>query len=517
MNSKKILSKVISLVLCAVVLLGSFTTAYGNTEADTNSQIIYNKNTTFADISGSFIESLFSNGKSQIQSKGAVLEVVPPFIIVPLHTQASLFSSIESWVFVRSNVTVLGYEGFYTKVRVNNTEKEGYIFKFFLSSDEDFLIKQFENVYVGKSKKILKDYNNPEDFSWSVSQDGIISLNKQTGEIKGLKPGTVIVTAKHGNSTDKCIVSSINQWKETESSSATKDIVVKSNPDSSDYDNFTKGTIPSGAAIVARGDMADGSGWIYVSDKAEKVWGFIKLSDFSGIEYLFTEYHYYDQGYNIRFGSAENKIYTYASVMNDIMMDLFKLKINPYVYSYTSPADQCKILRYGSVKTNNLASSCPKNGNHKDESCLTSKALRDNLQNTFGAGNEYIAKTAWTGHIMDKNAMSNSQRNPSFILIFTTGNTVNKSTYQNKSASVIRSRSIYELIHKTSHQFGLHDHYCKKNGSPCTNQYCYSCTRGYSAPRCIMNLPFDTENYNNDELFCDECLDNIKTHLNDHH
>ena len=500
-----------------MVLLGSFTPAYGNTNVDMYSDKNYTESTNFVDLLTDFISSVFSNKETQIQSKGSTLEVTPPFIIAPLHSEASIFSSIVSWVFVYTNVTVEGYDGNYIKVKVNKTDKRGYIHKFLLTVDKSYLVQQSSNVYVGKSKKILKDYNNPEDFTWSVSQDGIISLNKQTGEIKGLKPGTVTVTAKYNGKTDECIVSSINQWKETESSSATKDITVKSNPDSSNYDNFDKGTIAKGTTIVARGDMADGSGWIYVSDKAEKIWGFIKLSEFPGIDYLFTEYHYYDQGYNIRFGSASTKIYTYASVINDVMMDLFKLKINPYVYSYTSPADQCKVLQYDSVKSNNLASSCPKNGNHNDESCLTSKSLRDNLQNTFGAGNEYIAKTAWTGHIMDENAMSNSQRNPSFILIFTTGNTVNKSTYQNKSASVIRSRSIYELIHETSHQFELHDHYCKKNGSPCTNQYCYSCTRGYSAPRCIMNLPFDTENYNNDELFCDECLDNIKTHLNDHH
>ncbi len=510
MKIRRVISTIISIVLCALVLLGSVTTAYGNNEVNNDSHTVNNDNISFRN-------SLSSNRKTQIQSKGSTLEVRPPFIIAPLHSEASIFSSIVSWVFVYTNVTVEGYDGNYIKVKVNKTDERGYIHKVLLTNDKSYLIQQFSNVYVGKSKKIIKDYNNPEDFSWSVSQEGIISLNKQTGEIKGLKPGTVIVTAKHNGKTDRCIVSSINQWKETESSSATKDILVKSNPDSSNYDNFDKGTIAKGTTIVARGDMADGSGWIYVSDKAEKIWGFIKLSDFPGIDYLFTEYHYYDQGYNIRFGSAENKIYTYASVMNDVMMDLFNLKINPYVYSYTSPADQCKIWRYGSVKSNNLASSCPQNGNHNDESCLTSKTLRDNLQNTFGAGNEYVAKTAWTGHIMDGHAMSNSQRNPSFILIFTTGNTVSKSTNQNKSASVIRSRSIYELIHETSHQFGLHDHYCKKNGSPCSNQYCYSCTRGYSAPRCIMNLPFDTENYNNDELFCDECLDNIKTHLNDHH
>lgn len=518
MKNIRILSKVISLVLCILVLLGSVTTAYGNTEVDTNLHAVYTENISFADLLTDSFASLFSNGDTQIQSKGSTLEVRPPFIIAPLRSNANIFSSIVSWVFVYTNVTVEGYDGNYIKVKVNKTDERGYIHKILLTTDKSYLVQQFSNVYVGKSKQILKDYNNPEDFSWSVSQEGIISLNKQTGEIKGLKPGTVTVTAKYNGKTDKCIISSINQWKETESSSATKDITVKSNPDSSDYDNFDKGTIAKGTTIVARGDMADGSGWVYVSDKAEKVWGFIKLSDFPGIDYLFTEYHYYDQGYNIRFGSASTKIYTYASVMNDVMMDLFKLKINPYVYSYTSPADQCKIWRYGSVKSNNLASSCPKSEKHHTESCLTTDVLRNAIYNNGdGAGNDFMAKAVWTGHIMDGHAMSNSQRNPTYILVFTTGNTVNKTTNQNKSASIIRSRSIYELMHETGHQFGLTDHYCKENGSPCSNIYCYSCTRGYAAPRCIMTLPFDTENYDNDDLFCSECINEIKNHLSDHH
>ncbi len=521
MKTRKIISTIISFALCALVLLGSVTTAYGNTDADRYSDENYTEGTKFGDLLTDFISSVFLNEKTLIQSKGSTLEVRPPFIIAPLHSEANIFSSIVSWVFVYTNVTVEGYDGNYIKVKVNKTDERGYIHKILLTTDKSYLVQQYSNVYVGKSKKILKDYNNPEDFSWFVSQEGVIHLNKQTGEIKGLKPGTVTVTAEYNGKTNKCVVSSINQWKKTETSVATKDITVKSNPDNSSYKNFDKGTITEGTTIIARGDLSDGSGWIYVSDKAEKVWGFIKLSDFPGIDYLFTEYHYYDQGYNIRFGSAENKIYTYASVMNDIMIDLFNLKINPYVYSYTSPADQCKILRYGSVKSNNLASSCPKNGSHDKESCLTTDTLREVMYSQGNnAGNDYAAKTVWTGHIMDGHKRSNSQRNPTFIIIFTTGNTVNKQTYTNKSDSNIRKYSIYELIHETSHQLGTRDHYCYGKDpatNVCKNPYCDECVDNKTAPFCIMNLPFNVESYDVDKLFCDECKQTIKAHLAEHH
>lgn len=493
-----------------MVLLGSFTPAYGNTNVDMYSDKNYTESTNFGDLLTDFISSVFSNKETQIQSKGSTLEVTPPFIIAPLHSEASIFSSIVSWVFVYTNVTVEGYNGNYIKVKVNKTDKRGYIHKFLLTVDKSYLVQQSSNVYVGKSKKILKDYNNPEDFTWSVSQDGIISLNKQTGEIKGLKPGTVTVTAKYNGKTDECIVSSINQWKETESSSATKDITVKSNPDSSDYDNFTKGTIPSGATIVARGDMADGSGWIYISDKAESVWGFIKLSDFPGIDYLMTQYHYYDEGHEERFSSSESKIYDYTSVLNDVMMANFKLKVCSYVYPYTSVADKCKKLSYGDVSKNNISKSCPKTSGHKNDSCLKSIHLRDDLKKQFGNGGGPVSKVAWTGHLMSdyENDRSNSTVGMGSIIMNPYG-TINSTT--------IRKDRLYTLTHETGHQLSLNDHYCyenkESNGGVCKNPYCSDCNGEPLPVGCIMLERINVENATFTKIYCDKCQNNILNYI----
>ena len=233
-----------------------------------------------------------------------------------------------------------------------------------------------------------------------------------------------------------------------------------------------------------------------------------------------TVYHYYDQGYNIRFGSASTKIYDYASVLNDVMMDLFGLKVNSYVYSYTSPADRCKILRFDSVKSSNLASACLKTGSHNEKSCLTRDVLRESLSNNMGSGNDLITKAVWTGHIMDEHKRSNSQRNPTFIIVFTTGNTVNSGTYTNKSSSNIRKYSVYELIHETAHQLGTNDHYCygkNPDTNLCKNLYCDDCFDNKTAPFCIMNKPFNVESYDVGDLFCVECEEMIKSHLEDHH
>ena len=500
-----------------MVLLGSFTPAYGNTNVDMYSDKNYTESTNFVDLLTDFISSVFSNKETQIQSKGSTLEVTPPFIIAPLHSEASIFSSIVSWVFVYTNVTVEGYDGNYIKVKVNKTDKRGYIHKLLLTVDKSYLVQQSSNVYVGKSKKILKDYNNPEDFTWSVSQDGIISLNKQTGEIKGLKPGTVTVTAKYNGKTDECIVSSINQWKETESSSATKDITVKSNPDSSNYDNFDKGTIAKGTTIVARGDMADGSGWIYISDKAESVWGFIKLSEFPGIDYLMTQYHYYDKGYDKRFGSASTKIADYASVLNDVMMANFRLKVCYYIEPYTSAADKCKKWKYGDEYLDYLSSSCPKTENHNPDSCLRTIHIRDVLLEDKGWGTAVITKAVWTGHIMVGHKPSTSE-SVSQTMVFTTANTVsyNSGTYSNKSSSNIRYYSLYEITHETGHQLGLNDGYCYKdivNGT-CSNKNCFTC-RKLPLTNCIMAQIKSPTNSTN--MFCDDCKEKINSHLKGHH
>ena len=509
LKQKRTISGTVSLVLCVLTLFGSVTQAYGSTAVDINSYKVYTEN----------INSLSPEGKTQIQSIGSIIEVRPPFIIAPVHSKASFFSSIVSWVFVYTNVTVEGYDGNYVKVRVDKTGETGYIHNILLTEDEGLLVQKFSNVYVGRSKKILKDYNNPEDFRWSVSQEGIISLNKQTGEIKGLSPGTVVVTAKYNGQTNKCVVSSINQWKETESSAAAKDIAVKSNPDSNSYSNFDKGTITKGTTVVARGDMADGSGWIYVSDEAEKIWGFIKLSDFPAIKYMMTQYHYYDEGYNKRFSSASTKIADYASVLNDVMMENFGLKVCYYIEPYTSAADQCKIWKYGSGKyLNNLSGSCPKTGNHNPSSCLRTTHIRDVLLADKGWGTNVTTKTVWTGHIMDGHKPSNSESTTQTI-VFTTANTVSYSSgsYSNKSSSDIRYYSLYEITHETGHQLGLVDGYCYGKPSEdvdCSNPNCYSCN-DLEIPTCIMAKRFSPEK--STVIFCDECISKVKNHLSDHH
>ena len=113
---KRKIKQIISLVLCNFILLSNGAVAYCMQYVDNSEKTSYTENTVFSD-------SLYLNEAVQIQTIGATIEVRPPFIIAPLHSEASFFSSIESWVFVYSNLTVEGYDGNYIKVKVRGDRK----------------------------------------------------------------------------------------------------------------------------------------------------------------------------------------------------------------------------------------------------------------------------------------------------------------------------------------------------------------------------------------------------------
>lgn len=385
MKTKSKLISFVSIVLCICIAFASGTYARAETKVDNDYRDVYTEDESvniFLDFAKAFFDFLFSvyqDNNSVSNGKGDAVKVKVPFFIVPFQESPGFLKSIKSLLLINTKVKVLGYSGDYTYVEVVNTSEKGYIFYYFLDDNRDgelTMNRENDNVYVGKtnSGRLKVVYTGDETLTWSFEPAGYIARDVNTGIITGIKPGIVTITAKAGKLSKQCTVACINEWKETETATAQKSITIRANPGNS-YES--KGTISKGTTITALGDLADGSGWIYV--EASGIWGFIQLSDFPGIDYLFTEYHYYDKGYDLRFGSASTKIYDYASVMNDVMMDLFNLKICPYVSSYTSLADKCKILRYRSVKTGNLASGCPKTNGHVSGSCLTTNVLRDDI------------------------------------------------------------------------------------------------------------------------------------------
>ena len=200
------------------------------------------------------------------------------------------------------------------------------------------------------------------------------------------------------------------------------------------------------------------------------------------------------------------------------MMELFNLKVCPYVDSYTSLADNCKILSCGEVNKNNLSKSCPQTGNHHENSCLVTTHIRDDMLSHKDNGSPTVTKCIWTGHIMDshKGDRSHSESTTQSI-IFTTGNTVYSNSYANKSNNSVKKLSLYEIVHETSHQLSANDHYCYgKDGSGlCKNPNCVICWGNGVLPECIMGkVIYPTDTY---DLFCEECETKIKNHIEDHH
>lgn len=436
----------------------------------------------------------------------------------------NLFGSFPSLHFkmlgflVTEKLNVMGVYGsyFYVRFQRNGTLHEHFISQHFMPNgiaDEEIFRQISANeivVFSGEtsSQKITTNYKG--HVSWRVSDESVVYFDRSSGTVTAKRPGTAIISATVGTKTLSCMVFSVGKWMEPETSVSENTVYVRSVPAMT---GKITATLPVGTIMTANGDMENGLGWIYITSDIAK--GFILLSDFPGIDYLMSEYHYYDQGFSVRYESPFSKIKDYTNVLNDVMMDLFGLKVCSYIESYTSPADQCKVWTYGSVTRDNLVASCPRTDQHLPDSCLTYQKLHEILASEKGKGTDWVAKCVWTGHILEKNTTSRAN-----ILLktisFTTGNFINPNTYADYNSNRIRINRLYEIVHETAHLLGTVDGYClNDNGSNhCSNVYCYTCN-GEEEPVCIMAQLFSPENA--DIVFCDECKETIKNHLNDHH
>lgn len=426
------------------------------------------------------------------------------------------FNTIKGIFLNGREVEVLGYSGNYVHVQDLDSKSKGYIHYFLLNDKPLNIRQQHVNVYNGATKNGVVTINYDKDgvLEWSLSQSGIVSVTQHSYRsltVTGISPGTVTLTVECGNDRDTCTITCLNEWKDRETSTAKSDIKVMYAPGK--FFNPEK-TIPAGASITVYGNIPD-SDYFYISSGG--IWGYINSSDFPLIKYMMTQYHYYDQGYEKRFSSANSKISDYASVLNDVMMANFGLKVCYYIEPYTSAADKCKKWKYGDDYLNHLSGSCPKTENHNPDSCLRTIHMRDVLLEDKGWGTNVITKAVWTGHIMDGHKPSSSEK-VSKTLVFTTANTVSYSSgkYSNRPPSDIRYYSLYEITHETGHQFGLNDGYCYKdivNGT-CSNKNCFTC-RKLSLPNCIMAQIKSPTNSTN--MFCDDCKEKINSYLKDHH
>lgn len=426
-------------------------------------------------------------------------------------------------IFLSRKVTILGYYDnyFYVRFEDSGNTYDTFIWSIFLpsnvASDEIFRQLSVYEIVVNSgetsAERLTTKYTGT--VKWRVSDNSVIDFDSETGKIKAKKPGTAIITATVGTTTKSCIVFSVSSWYEPEVSVSTKSVTVKSIPATT---GKTVATLSKGTSMTADGDLENGWNWIHIT--SGDVSGFIQLSDFPGIDYLMSEYHYYDEGFEVRYDSPISKILDYSYVLNDVMMANFNLKICPHVEQYTSLADRCKKTTYGSVYTNNLFASCPETGVHSSNSCLDYIEMRKTMLKDKGSGSEFVGRCLWTGHILDPHLTSVTNE-PLKSIVFTCRNVTSYSSssnrYNNISDDEIWEQRITEIVHETAHLLGAEDGYCfgiPEGEGRCENSYCYSCNEE-PVPNCIMAKQVVPDAVT--DVFCDECKENIRNYLIDNH
>lgn len=235
--------------------------------------------------------------------------------------------------------------------------------------------------------------------------------------------------------------------------------------------------------------------------------------------YHFDLVHYYDNGHEVRFGNSATNIASYQDVVSKIQMNLFGLKTDSSIQSYTSCADNCTGTP---VVYSDTVTGCVHSTEHKSR-----YAIYSDIISQFSSGTNTLSRVAWTGHALtDNQSASYSSGN---TIVVTIG-MVTDSSHNNLSDDVIRKERIFTLLHESSHQLGAPDHYCYNPSSTtgCSNPNCWRCYRHLSQlPDCAMSYRmYDLESkLNNDnmyDIFCDECMSStnskgIVTHLEDHH
>ncbi len=425
--------------------------------------------------------------------------------------------------FAGAKVEVLGYYDDFFFIKYTDDEElcTGLIWSNFLPSNvgakEIFRQISYDRIVLrqGESSAEKLTTNYKGNVEWTVSDKDIISYDKNIGKITAKKPGVAIITAKVGTTKKSCMVYSVSQWLEPETAVAIKDITVRETPS---VTGDKAGTVLKGASMTADGDFENGMRWVHITSGDIK--GFVQLSDFPGINYLMTEYHYYDQGFEVRFDSGFEKIRYYSSVLNDVMMRIFGLKISQHIEEYTSLADECKIKTYGSVYTNNLYADCPKNQGHFSNVCIIDLKLQDRMLEDKGDCSNTVTRCLWTGHYLYDNNPSQFHINKGSILFTIAGYTKysqNTGRFENNSDKEVRDRALYEIVHETGHALGTMDGYCNEDieNGHCSNENCYFCNR-LPVPDCIM-----VNNISNPEIrmsvFCEDCIGIINNHLSNHH
>lgn len=288
---KRKLIKIISLILCGVVLVSGSVTAQCTQNIDKSEKTSYNENAS---------ECVYETGsslslnKTQLQSEDVSAVIKSPFFIVLVRKTPGFFGKIKTVFLVGSKVKIKSSTGNFCLVESENGT-EGHVFKWWLDEKDDKeddgtlkFNRKFDHVYIdhtninestGKPRTQLQP-NYSGTVTYSSSNSDIISVDSKTGLITGKKAGTANLKATVDGETVSIPVYCIYKWKKGWTGKASKSTTVYSGPSNS---TTALTTISSGTKFYVTGDDGSSAGWAYgyVNVNNGKKWGFVKINDIS--------------------------------------------------------------------------------------------------------------------------------------------------------------------------------------------------------------------------------------------
>ena len=160
---------------------------------------------------------------------------------------------------------------------------------------------------------------------------------------------------------------------------------------------------------------------------------------------------------------------------------------------YNSPLDQCKEI----VDIHNVDNVCI---------CGQEHSVAGNIASAFKStftGSNTVTNVYWTGHTVETDTIPNRS--------CSTGTAV-------MMLETTQAGILGVLVHELNHQYDGKDHYCEKDdNNVCKNkEICSSCGDAPRPKSCVMNSGGHCDVYA-DTVICAECLQDILTHLKDHH
>ena len=246
------------------------------------------------------------------------------------------------------------------------------------------------------------------------------------------------------------------------------------------------------------------------------------------IDYTYTLYHYYDYGYNKRFSdttsTAEEKIESYHNAVAERLLQIFGVIVyfECDAEPFESSADECKKLLHGDddyLDYIGFDEDCIHGSDSNSNIHLTPEAIKS----ANFAKSDILTPVLWTGYILSGNPGSVAFNKKTIVMtpLYTTTETSVDDIYVNKTEPNVIWNSIYSLLHEVGHTLGAFDHtICKEEDAPCSESNCDRCVHNLTEKRyCIMACkPRDNiEEFTNEELFCQDCLQIIRDHLAGHH